>query len=220
MKFSEIIGHEDIKKVLVSMADSGRVPHAMLFYENEGCGGLALALAFIQYINCRHRHDGDSCGECPSCNKISKLIHPDMHFVFPVTSGPKADSSSKPTSDSYIRYWRELVLGNPYFLENGLYKALGIEGNGTISNFAEKPKESGSWINAGFFVCEPEVFDYIPEDCENMMWEEDPLKNLTKAGQMNAYKHTGFWHAMDMLKDKEDLNKMWAAGEAPWKLWE
>ena len=117
MKFSEIIGHEDIKKVLVSMADSGRVPHAMLFYENEGCGGLALALAFIQYINCRHRHDGDSCGECPSCNKISKLIHPDMHFVFPVTSGPKADSSSKPTSDSYIRYWRELVLGNPYFLE-------------------------------------------------------------------------------------------------------
>ncbi len=128
MKFSEIIGHEDIKKVLVSMADSGRVPHAMLFYENEGCGGLALALAFIQYINCRHRHDGDSCGECPSCNKISKLIHPDMHFVFPVTSGPKADSSSKPTSDSYIRYWRELVLGNPYFLENGLYKALGIEG--------------------------------------------------------------------------------------------
>ena len=128
MKFSEIIGHEDIKKVLVSMAHSGRVPPAMLFYENEGCGGLALALAFIQYINCRHRHDGDSCAKCPSCNKISKLIHPDMHFVFPVTSGPKADSSSKPTSDSYIRYWRELVLGNPYFLENGLYKALGIEG--------------------------------------------------------------------------------------------
>ena len=102
----------------------------------------------------------------------------------------------------------------------GRWGALGIEENGTISNFAEKPKESGSWINAGFFVCEPEVFDYIPENCENMMWEEDPLKNLTKAGQMNAYKHTGFWHAMDMLKDKEDLNKMWAAGEAPWKLWE
>lgn len=102
----------------------------------------------------------------------------------------------------------------------GRWGALGIEENGTISNFAEKPKESGSWINAGFFVCEPEVFDYIPEDCENMMWEEDPLKNLTKAGQLNAYKHTGFWHAMDMLKDKEDLNKMWAAGEAPWKLWE
>lgn len=64
------------------------------------------------------------------------------------------------------------------------------------------------------------MFDYIPDDCENMMWEEDPLKNLTKAGQLNSYKHTGFWHAMDMLKDKEDLNKMWAAGNAPWKIWE
>ena len=102
----------------------------------------------------------------------------------------------------------------------GRWGALGIENDGTISNFAEKPKESGSWINAGFFVCEPEIFDYIPEDSENMMWEEDPLKNLTKDGKMNAYKHTGFWHAMDMLKDKEDLNKMWATGTAPWKLWE
>ena len=102
----------------------------------------------------------------------------------------------------------------------GRWGALGIEDDGTISNFAEKPKESGSWINTGFFVCEPEIFDYIPEDSENMMWEEDPLKNLTKDGKMNAYKHTGFWHAMDMLKDKEDLNKMWATGTAPWKLWE
>lgn len=128
MKFSEITGHEDIKKVLVSMADCGRVPHAMLFYENEGCGALPLTLAFAQYLNCRHRHDGDSCGECPSCSKISKLIHPDLHPVFPVTGGAKADSQSRPTSDSYLKYWRELALKNPYFTENDLYQALGIEG--------------------------------------------------------------------------------------------
>lgn len=128
MRFAEITGHEDIKKVLRSMADSGRVPHALLFYENEGCGGLALALAFIQYLSCHDRHDGDSCGECPSCIRMSRLIHPDVHFVFPVTGGSKADSSSKPTSDTYIRYWRELVLKNPYFTENDLYRALGIEG--------------------------------------------------------------------------------------------
>lgn len=128
MRFSDITGHDSIKKVLTAMADSGRVPHAMLFYENEGCGALPLALAFVQYLECRHRHDGDSCGECPSCSKISKLIHPDLHFIFPVAGGPKADSSSKPTSDSYMRYWRELVLKNPYFLENDLFRALGIEG--------------------------------------------------------------------------------------------
>ena len=70
MRFSDITGHDSIKKVLTAMADSGRVPHAMLFYENEGCGALPLALAFVQYLECRHRHDGDSCGECPSCSKI------------------------------------------------------------------------------------------------------------------------------------------------------
>ena len=102
----------------------------------------------------------------------------------------------------------------------GRWGALGIDEDGTVLKFSEKPKESGAWINAGFFVCEPEVFDYIPEDSEEMMWGQDPLKNLAKDGKLNSYKHTGFWHAMDMLKDKEDLNKMWAADAAPWKIWE
>lgn len=108
------------------MADTGRVAHAMLLYENEGCGALALALAYIQYLDCRHRNDGDSCGECPSCNKVSKLIHPDVHFVFPVNAG-KVPASAKPTSEAYLPQWRELVLKNPYFLENQLYETLGIE---------------------------------------------------------------------------------------------
>lgn len=106
------------------------------------------------------------------------------------------------------------------FQPEGRWGALGIEDDGTISNFAEKPKESGSWINAGFFVCEPQIFNYIPQNCENLMWEEDPLKNLTRDGQLNSYKHTGFWHAMDMLKDKIELNKLWSENKAPWKLWE
>lgn len=105
------------------------------------------------------------------------------------------------------------------FQPEGRWGALGIKNDGTITNFLEKPKESGSWINAGFFVCEPGVFNYIPDDCDEMMWEEDPLRNLTKDGKLNSYKHTGFWHAMDMLKDKEDLNKMWSKNEAPWKIW-
>ena len=115
MRFKDIIGNEEVKKTLVSMADTGRVAHAMLLYENEGCGALALALAYVQYLACPHRHDGDSCGECPSCNKVSKLIHPDLHFIFPVSSGSKASQSSRPTSESYLPQGTTLASGHPYF---------------------------------------------------------------------------------------------------------
>ena len=126
MRFADIIGNEEVKRALVSMADTGRVAHAMLLYENEGCGALPLALAYVQYLNCPHRHDGDSCGECPSCSKISKLIYQDLHFIFPVNSG-KVPASAKPTSEAYLPQWRELVSRNPYFLESQLYESLGIE---------------------------------------------------------------------------------------------
>ena len=126
MRFADVIGNASVAKALVSMADSGRVAHAMLMYENEGCGALPLALAYVQYLNCACPSGGDSCGECPSCRQMSKLIHPDVHFVFPVNKGPKT-SDDKPTSESYLRYWRELVLADPYFSEADLQKAIGIE---------------------------------------------------------------------------------------------
>lgn len=133
MKFAEVIGNAEVAKALVSMADSGRVAHAMLMYENEGCGALALALAYIQYLNCKNRQNGDSCGECPSCRQMSKLIHPDVHYVFPVNKGPKT-SDDKPTSESYLPYWRELASANPYFVEADLQRAIGIESkNGLIA---------------------------------------------------------------------------------------
>ena len=133
MKFAEVIGNAEVAKALVSMADSGRVAHAMLMYENEGCGALALALAYIQYLNCKNRQGGDSCGECPSCRQMAKLIHPDVHYIFPVNKGPKT-SDEKPTSESYLTYWRELAVANPYFVEADLQRAIGIESkNGLIA---------------------------------------------------------------------------------------
>ena len=133
MRFADIIGNADVAKALANMADSGRVAHAMLMYENEGCGALALALAYVQYLNCSNHIDGDSCGECPSCRQMAKLIHPDVHFVFPVNKGPKS-SDDKPTSESYISYWRELAIADPYFTEADLQKAIGIESrNGLIA---------------------------------------------------------------------------------------
>lgn len=127
MRFADIPGNEELKKALVSMADSGRVSHAMLLYENEGCGALAMALAYTQYLNCSDRKDGDSCGQCQSCRQMSGLVHPDTHFIFPVNSSRKIDVQ-KPTSESFLGLWRELVKENPYFLESELYSKLGIEG--------------------------------------------------------------------------------------------
>lgn len=120
MKFSDIIGNAEVKAALVKMADSGRIPHAMMFHENEGCGALALIVAFMQYLNCKADKDGDSCGVCATCNQISKLIYPDLHFVYPV-------AGEKVTSQTYIQKWRELFVRNPFFLENELYEALDIE---------------------------------------------------------------------------------------------
>lgn len=100
----------------------------------------------------------------------------------------------------------------------GRFGALEIQNDGSISQFQEKPADS--WINGGFFVCENKALDYIdPATANQMMWERAPLQNLAKDGQLHAYKHDGFWHPMDMLKDKQDLEKMWASHNAPWDVW-
>ena len=133
MRFSDIKGNAAAIDALRSMADSGRVPHALLFYENPSSGGLALAIAWIQYLNCEHPVNGDSCGQCPSCRQMSKLVHPDVHYVFPVNSGDVI-KSDHPVSDMGIAAFRELFMENPYFTEQDLYHALGVESkSGNIS---------------------------------------------------------------------------------------
>jgi glucose-1-phosphate cytidylyltransferase len=87
-----------------------------------------------------------------------------------------------------------------------------------IVDFAEKPKSEAGWINGGFFVCESKVFDYISED-EKCIFEQEPIKNLAKDGELYAYKHNGFWQPMDTLRDNQKLNKLWKEHNAPWKLW-
>ena len=83
MRFSEVIGQRELKRHLVRGVDAGRVSHAQLFTGRPGAGALPLALAYVQYLNCTNRRDGDSCGECPNCRQIAGLAHPDLHFVFP-----------------------------------------------------------------------------------------------------------------------------------------
>jgi len=86
-----------------------------------------------------------------------------------------------------------------------------------ISQFYEKLSGDGAWINGGFFVLEPEVLNYIDND--SIMWEKEPLEKLAKEGELAAYKHTGFWQAMDTLRDKMVLEEIWQTGNAPWKVW-
>ncbi|MEI8377522.1 MAG: glucose-1-phosphate cytidylyltransferase [bacterium] len=101
---------------------------------------------------------------------------------------------------------------------SGKFGAINIENNGEISSFMEKPKGDGAWINGGFFVLEPKIFDYI-EDGDSAIWEKEPLEKLAKDNQLNAYKHKGFWRPMDTLKDKIDLTEMWDSHNAPWLTW-
>ena len=102
---------------------------------------------------------------------------------------------------------------------SGRFGALSIkDGSNIITTFEEKPKGDESWINGGFFVCEPKVFDYIP-DGEDVIFERTPLENLSKNSELNAYKHYGFWRPMDTLKDKNDLTAMWQNDNAPWAIW-
>lgn len=112
MRFSEIPGQKEIISKLISSVHNERVSHALLFTGPEGCGSLALALAFAQFISCENPAQDDSCGVCKSCVKYGKMIHPDLHFVFPVIKGKK---TTDPVSDNYIEQWREFVKQRPYF---------------------------------------------------------------------------------------------------------
>jgi glucose-1-phosphate cytidylyltransferase len=99
---------------------------------------------------------------------------------------------------------------------SGRFGALDIDGD-LIRRFEEKPKGDGGWINGGFFVLSPEVAGYI--DGDDTVWEQEPLRRLAGEDQLGAYRHRGFWYAVDTVRDKNRLQELWASGSAPWKQW-
>jgi glucose-1-phosphate cytidylyltransferase len=100
---------------------------------------------------------------------------------------------------------------------SGRFGALNLNDSDQVLSFLEKPKGDGSWINGGFFVCEPKVFDYIEGD--EVTWEKEPMENIASDGEMFTYKHHGFWKPMDTLRDKHELEADWSSGTAKWKKW-
>ena len=124
LKFNNIIGKEIEKAQLISKVKKGKLPHAQLFVGKPGCGKLAMVLAMVQYLLCEQKLDSDSCGACKACAKTSKLIHPDVHFSFPVI--PKK-SGTKPVSNDYMEVWRTTLIDNPHLSYIDWMHAIGAE---------------------------------------------------------------------------------------------
>lgn len=110
------------------------------------------------------------------------------------------------------------ILSLTAYKPSGKFGALEIDNQNKVKSFLEKPEGEGNWINAGYFVCEPEVFDFLTEG-DATVFERQPLEKIAKEGKMNAFKHNGFWKPMDTLRDNVELNEMWDNNNAPWKVW-
>lgn len=126
MRFADVIGQEELKRHLIRSVDAGRISHAQLFTGAAGRGTLALAIAYAQYLCCRRRHDGDSCGECPDCRQIAALAHPDLHLVFPVNKQGKKSGEAM-LSDEFLPQFRTLFAErNGYFSPQEWYDRLDL----------------------------------------------------------------------------------------------
>lgn len=101
----------------------------------------------------------------------------------------------------------------------GKFGNLDIDENGNVLRFIEKPGDDGIWINGGFMVVEPSIFDYLEGDMDQIQFEKGPLIEITKLNQVVTFKHSGFWKCMDAMRDKIELEELWNAGRAPWKIW-
>ena len=127
MYFKDIIGQKGLVAQLCRMVDENRLAHALMFTGPSGNGKLLVAVALARYILCRDRRNGDACGCCPSCVKMDKLVHSDLHFVFPVKKKKGSSSDSAPVSDDYISEWREIFLKEPYFSYSDWLEMLDVE---------------------------------------------------------------------------------------------
>ncbi|MGQ8337245.1 DNA polymerase III subunit delta' [Sunxiuqinia sp. A32] len=182
MFFKDVIGQQATKKRLIQSVDEQRISHAQLFAGPEGSGSLSLALAYAQYVSCLNKQNGDSCGTCISCKKYQKLIHPDLHFVFPVVKTPKF---KEPVSDNFLEEWRRKVSGHSYFNLEDWFNFIGVE-NAQGLIYAHQSEEIIRKLNLKSFESEYKVMIiWMPEKmhvaCANKllkMIEEPPVKTL------------------------------------------
>ncbi|MCZ4695480.1 DNA polymerase III subunit delta [Ancylomarina euxinus] len=182
MQFKDIIGQEATKSRFIQTVNDNRVSHAQLIVGEKGVGKLAMAIAFAQYVSCQNKQANDSCGQCASCKKYQKLVHPDLHFVFPVV---KSKGASNPVSDTYIGNWRKQVLSNPYFDLNDWYASLGVE-NAQGMIYSNESSEIIKKLNLKTYESDYKIMIiWLPEKmhaaCANKLLkliEEPPTKTI------------------------------------------
>ena len=182
MFFKDIAGHKAIKQKLIGAVKQNRVSHALLFSGPEGNGKLSLAIAFAQYLSCENKSENDSCGTCSSCLKYQKLIHPDLHFVFPVI---KKKTSEKPISDNYIKEWREFLSNSIYHGFEKWLKKMGTE-NQQAGIFAQESEKIIKKLNLKSYESEykvmiiwmPEKMNISASNKLLKMIEEPPPKTI------------------------------------------
>lgn len=182
MRFSKIPGLSDEKKRLVDSFNSNTIHHAMLFVGQRGSANLSLALAFATYINCKSRGD-DSCGLCSSCNKMDKLIHPDVNFIFPVA--PTTKINKEIISDKFIESWRSSVIESPYLTVEDWFEIYGFENKqpniskdevrNLVKKLSLKPFESVFKIN---IIWLPEYLNISTANAMLKILEEPPGNTL------------------------------------------
>lgn len=162
MRFADIIGHADAVAALREMADSGHIPHALLLNGPAGIGKTRLARAFAQYVHCRHRRDGDSCGVCPSCRQHASLNNADMHYVYPVL---KRSSPKRAVAADYADEWREYLPANTYMPPEGWNDAIDAR-NGQPMIYVEESAE----------ILRRAALSPLTEDCKIfLIWQAEKM---------------------------------------------
>lgn len=182
MYFRDVIGQEETKQRLIRSARSGVVPHAQLFCEPEGAGAFPLALAYARYLNCARPGETDACGQCPSCLKFDQLVHPDLHFVFPIVASKE---KKKEVCDDYLPEWRTFLNDRPYFNLNSWLGYLDAENKQALI-YAKESDEIIRKLNLKAYEATYRVLivwlpEKMNEACANKllkMIEEPPAQTL------------------------------------------
>jgi DNA polymerase III subunit delta' len=189
MFFKDIIGQEKIKNRLIQSVKESRISHAQLFLGPEGSGSLPMAVAFAQYLHCQNKQENDSCGNCPACKKMENLVHPDVHYSFPIVKSAKSIEgvvrSKDPVSDNFIDDWRSNLLKNNYINLNQWLNALGLE-NKQASIYTHESDEIIKKLSLKSFESEYKVLImWMPEKMNDnaankllKLIEEPPAKTL------------------------------------------
>jgi len=206
-------------KPMIGIGDKPILWHIMKIYSQFGFNDFVICLGYKgycikEYFANYFLHESDVTFDFRDQNR--QIIHTNTAEPWRVTL---VDTGKETMTGGRVKRIRPYVDGATVTATqpSGRFGALNLSGNDEVRGFQEKPRGDGSWINAGFFIMEPGVFDYIAGD--ETVLEQAPLEHLAKDGQLVAYKHTGFWQPMDTLRDKTLLEDLWKTGSAPWKLW-